>query len=81
VKVCTLDGQYVRLRRLPAADVMALLDEMTDPDTVLLGLDLDDGRSIVHVPRAAVARIEIDWELGWWSRFTSWLLAKIDHWL
>lgn len=81
VKVCTVDGSYVRLRRTAAADVMFLLDELRDGDVELLTFDLDDGRSQVHVRREAIARVDVDWEFSRWHRFTTWLLTKLDHWL
>ena len=81
VSVCTVDGQYVRLRRTPAADVMALLEELRDPDVETVSFDLDDGRSQVHVRREAVVRVDVDWELSRWQRCKAWLLLKLDGWL
>lgn len=81
VKVCTADGQYVRLRRTPTIEVMDLIESIDDVEVELLSFDLDNGRSQVHVRREAIVRVDVDWELGWWSRFTSWLLSKADRWL
>lgn len=81
VKICTIDGQYVRLRRTAAAGVFELLDSLRDPDVETLSFDLDDGRSQTHVRREAITRVDVDWQLGAWSRFTSWLLNKLDRFL
>ena len=80
VKICTVDGQYVRLRSLPAEDVMALVEAYEQADGVG-AYDLDDGRSQVYVAWATVARVDVDWELGLWSRFTTWVLSKLDRYL
>ncbi len=84
--VHTLDGSYVRLRTTPADQVISVLESLADvdPDLERVGLfsfDLDGGRSQVHVPRAAIARVDVDWELGRWRRCTGWLLVRLDRWL
>lgn len=81
VSVCTVDGQYVRLRRTAAGEVMGLLEDLGDPDVETLSFDLDDGRSQVHVRREAVVRIDVDWELSRWQRGKAWLLERMDRWL
>lgn len=81
VSICTLDGQYVRLRRTPAAEVFGLLEDLRDPDVETLSFDLDDGRSQVHIRRETIVRVDVDWQIGPRSRFTSWLLAKLDRFL
>lgn len=78
----TLDGSYVRLRNTPAGEVLAIVDALNDADAVgLFSFDLDDGRSQVHIPREAIARVDVDWELSRWKRFTAWVLIKLDRWL
>jgi hypothetical protein len=82
VRICTADGQYVHLRTVAADEVHDLLDEFDDIDGPdVFHFDLDDGRSQVAVARDAIVRIDVDWELGAWSRFTAWALAKLDRWL
>jgi hypothetical protein len=49
LSVCTVDGQYIRLRRVDATEVIDLLEELGDPDVETLSFDLDNGRSQVHV--------------------------------
>ncbi|TKJ25235.1 hypothetical protein [Blastococcus sp. CCUG 61487] len=81
VTVCTVDGQYVRLRRTDAQEVFTLLEELGDPDVETLSFDLDAGRSQVHVRREAVVRVDVDWELSRWQRGKAWLLERMDRWL
>jgi glutamine synthetase type III len=82
VTICTIDGQYVRLRNMSAEDVMQLLDAFRDPDYEVLSVDLDNGQTQCHVLRVSVARIDVDWELTTgWHRFTHWALSKLSRWL
>lgn len=79
VRVHTLDGSYVDLARVEAINVADLVEQMRDEDAVLLSFDLDDGRSQVHVPLAAVARVDVDWEISRWRRLRSWFMTRLDR--
>lgn len=81
VLVHTLDGSYVQLASTSADEVMGLIEDLVEGDRDLFSFDLDNGRSQVHVPRAAIARVDVDWELTAWQRFTAWLAAARDRWL
>lgn len=81
LRIHTLDGSFVELANVDAAGVMGLVDDLKDPEGGdILSFDLDEGRSQVHVPRAAIARVDVDWQVGWIARTRAWIRRTVDGW-
>lgn len=81
VTIHTLDGNRVRIGRMEGANVMALVDDVSDPDADGITLTLDaDQRSIVLIPRDSIARVDIDWRVPWAVRAWDRVLDLRDRW-
>jgi hypothetical protein len=91
LRVHTLDGSFVELAQLDAESVLGLVDELNgveysdgepvfvDEPRWVFSFDLDDGRSQVHIPRHAIARVDVDWQVGILSRAWAWCRRMVDR--
>lgn len=80
IRIHSADGSRVQLAAVPAGDVMAILDAIEAEEDVLLKLDLDDGRSQVHLLMHQLSRVDVDWQLGWAARTVAKLRGTWGAW-
>jgi Ser/Thr protein kinase RdoA (MazF antagonist) len=80
VRVHTLDGSYLQLSTTSAEDVLEIVAHLDAAYDGVYSFDLDNGRSQVHIPHAAIARVDIDWELSLFDKLRARASVILNRW-